>query len=402
MKYKFCRLFCLALCLIVLVGSLSPATSRAANDITLTAVNDSFLPLSSSSMPTRRGGAQYVPYSVFSGTLGISGSYASSDQTLTLSNGETSLRFDLSRGTVYDQNMNSYTTPAYWLNGTVYVPVKLVCGKFGLTYSNIPAAAPILRICNSAASLSDSAFVSSSTNTIRNMLDAYNNPGGSTPATPPSTSTTPNQTTSTTPPVNPSTGQPTQAPLMKPSEVYLAYVGTPGKNTSNILDVLETAGFKAAFFVPADGTTLDEDLLRQIIGRGHTIGFTLLSSAQDMSGKLRTANDTLFRATGTVSHLLCISDGSEHLSTVQQQGLLQGGYRLWDAALNSRDHSYGPASAARTVTDALGRTTSPVVIRMGQYTATPRTTELVCAYLTTYAIPVNTIELTRSPINHIS
>ena len=159
MKDTLCRLLCLTLCLLVLVGSLSPATSHAANDITLTAVNDSFLPLSASTMPTRRGGAQYVPYSVFSGTLGISGSYSSSEQTLTLSNGETSLRFDLSRGTVYDQNMNSYTTPAYWLNGTVYVPVKLVCGKFGLTYSNIPAAAPILRICNSAASLSDSAFV---------------------------------------------------------------------------------------------------------------------------------------------------------------------------------------------------------------------------------------------------
>ena len=41
-------------------------------------------------MPVRRGGAQYVPYSVFSGTLGISGSYNSSDQVLTLSNGETS------------------------------------------------------------------------------------------------------------------------------------------------------------------------------------------------------------------------------------------------------------------------------------------------------------------------
>lgn len=401
MKDTLCRLLCLTLCLLVLVGSLSPATSHAANDITLTAVNDSFLPLSASTMPTRRGGAQYVPYSVFSGTLGISGSYSSSEQTLTLSNGETSLRFDLSRGTVYDQNMNSYTTPAYWLNGTVYVPVKLVCGKFGLTYSNIPAAAPILRICNSAASLSDSAFVSSSTNTIRNMLDAYNNPGGSSSTTPPAVST-PNPTTPVIPPVDPNTGQPTQAPLMKPSEVYLAYIGTPGKNTSDILDALETAGFKAAFFVPADGTVLDEDLLRQIIGRGHTVGFTLLSSAQDMSGKLRTANDTLFRATGTVSHLLCISDGSEHLSTVQQQGLLQGGYRIWDAALDSRDHSYGPADAARTVTDALSRTTAPVVIRMGQYSATARTTELVCAYLSTYTIPVKTIGLTRSPINNIS
>src|SRR5699024_468131 len=147
-------------------------------------------------------------------------SYNSSDQVLTLSNGETSLRFDLSRGTVYDQNMNSYTTPAYWINSTIYVPVKLVCGKFNLPYSNIPAAAPILRICNSSASLSDSSFVSSSTNTIRSMLDAYNGQSsGSSGSSRPSGSDSDAIPT----PIDPTTGQPTDTPVMKPSAVYLAY-----------------------------------------------------------------------------------------------------------------------------------------------------------------------------------
>lgn len=400
MKRTRNRLICLILCILLAGGCLLSTSFAANDDITLTAVNDSFLPLSSSTMPVRRGGAQYVPYSVFSGTLGISGAYSSSDQVLTLSNGETSLRFDLSRGTVYDQNMNSYTTPAYWLNGTVFVPVKLVCGKFDLTYSNIPAAAPILRICNSSASLSDSAFVSSSTNTIRSMLDAYNNQGGSSSSSSSRPSSSDSNTLPT--PIDPNTGQPTDTPVMKPSAVYLAYVGTPGKNTEAILDALDASGMKAAFFVPADGTVLDEDLLRQIVGRGHTVGFTLLSSALNMTDKLRTANDTLFRATGTVSHLVCISDGSEHLSAAQQQGLVDGGYRLWDASLDSRDHSYGPSDAAQTVTTALSKTTAPVVIRMGQYDATARTTELVCTYLTTYSIPVQTITFTRSPVNNIT
>ena len=181
MKPKHISFLSFVLCAALLIGI---TTSYAANNITLTAVNDSFLPLSSSTMPEKRGGAQYVPYSVFSGALGISGAYNSADQTLSLSSGTTVLRFDLSRGTVYDQNMNSYTTPAYWIHGSIYVPVKLVCGKFDLTYSNISAAAPILRICSRAAALSDSAFVSSSASTIRSMLEGYHKPAGNSSATP--------------------------------------------------------------------------------------------------------------------------------------------------------------------------------------------------------------------------
>ena len=111
-----------------------PAPSRA---LTLTAVNDSILPLSDSTMPARLGGEIYVPYSVFS-QLGVSAS--SSDGVLDLSaNGET-LSFSTAEGYVYDQNLNSYSTPAYSMNGTTYVPVKLCCGKFGLSYSTLAVA----------------------------------------------------------------------------------------------------------------------------------------------------------------------------------------------------------------------------------------------------------------------
>lgn len=391
MKQKYRHFLSLVLCAALLIGI---TTSYAANNIILTAVNDSFLPLSSSTMPERRGGAQYVPYSVFSGALGVSGSYNSTDQTLSLSSGSTVLRFDLSRGTVYDQNMNSYTTPAYWINGTIYVPVKLVCGKFGLTYSNISAAAPILRICSSTSSLSDSDFVSASANTIRTMIDAYNNPAGNPSA--------PSQGGQTNKPPNALTPETPQIPLRKPTIVYLSYFGAPDSDTLNILTALEQANLSAAFFVPADGSALNEDLLRQIVGHGHTIGFTLLSSAQDMTGKLRAANDILFRATGTVSRLLCISDGSAQLTAIQREGLTQGGYRLWDTTVDSQDHSYSAADAAKSTMTALGQTTAPTVIRLGHYKASARTTEFLAAQLAAYSIPVGQITLTRTPINHLT
>lgn len=388
MKLRLRRLLCLLLCAVLCLVCI-PSGSAAATTM-LTAINDSFLPLSASTMPVRVGGTQYVPYSVFTGTLGVSASYSSADQSLTLSAGATSLLFQLDRGTVYDQNMTSYNTPAYSMNGTVYVPVKLVCGKFGLTYSNISAAAPILRICNDNASQSDSAFVSSSAATIRRILDNYN---GNAATSKPSTNS---QTTTTT--VDPVTGEPVEQPTVKPNTAYLTYLGTPGKNTREILDALASAGISATFFLTTDGTPLDGDLLREIVGRGHAVGFLLLSSAQDMTGKLRAANDVLFRETGTVSHLLCISDGSAKLSAAQREGLSAAGFRVWDAALDSRDHSLGAAQTAQNVIDACGRTSGTVVIRMGHYGSTARATASIAAYLNQNAVPTAVASLPRTPI----
>ena len=134
---------------------MAPAPARA---LTLTAVNDTLLPLDDSTMPVRLGGELYVPYSVFS-TLGVSSSVDGNVLSMS-ANGET-LSFSLDEGYVYDQNLNSYTSPAYNRNGTVYVPVTLCCGKFGLGYSTISVAGEtVLRVTDGSAQ-SDSSFTSS-------------------------------------------------------------------------------------------------------------------------------------------------------------------------------------------------------------------------------------------------
>ena len=145
MKKSIRRILSGLLCAGVLALGI-PAPSRA---LTLTAVNDSILPLSDSTMPARLGGEIYVPYSVFS-QLGVSAS--SSDGVLDLSaNGET-LSFSPAEGYVYDQDLNSYSTPAYSMNGTTYVPVKLCCGKFGLSYSTLAVAGEtVLRVTDGSA-----------------------------------------------------------------------------------------------------------------------------------------------------------------------------------------------------------------------------------------------------------
>ena len=106
-------LLCAALLLPLL-----PAQARA---VTLMAVNDTLLPLNEGTMPARLGGEMYVPYGVFS-SLGVSSS--SEEGVLSLSSNGQTLSFSPAEGYVYDQNLNSYSTPAYNRNGTVYVPVN--------------------------------------------------------------------------------------------------------------------------------------------------------------------------------------------------------------------------------------------------------------------------------------
>ncbi|MFR0942873.1 MAG: hypothetical protein ACLSF2_11275, partial [Butyricicoccus sp.] len=74
---------------------------------------------------------------------------------------------------VYDQNLNSYSTPAYEMNGTVYVPVKLCCAKFGFTYSSLTLQGEnVLRVADGSAQ-SDSAFIAAHTKVIENTIDDY-------------------------------------------------------------------------------------------------------------------------------------------------------------------------------------------------------------------------------------
>src|SRR5699024_9140104 len=202
-----------------------------AGAVTLTAVNDTLLPLEDSTMPTRMGGEYYVPYSVFS-TLGVSAS--SEESVLSMSaNGET-LSFSLNEGYVYDQNLNSYDTPAYSLNGTVYVPVRLCCGKFGLGYSTISVAGEtVLRVTDGSAQ-SDSSFAASKSGEIESAINTYlgiSDSGQSDPSNPNAPS---NQQTPETP-AEPPIPEVEEEPEQKPASVYLTFYGAPNTNTPDIL-----------------------------------------------------------------------------------------------------------------------------------------------------------------------
>lgn len=382
------------LCVGLLFGAV-PAPARA---LTLTAVNDSLLPLSDSTMPARLGGELYVPYGVFS-QLGVSSS--ASDGVLNMSaNGET-LSFSPDEGYVYDQNLNSYATPAYSMNGTTYVPVKLCCGKFGLSYSTLSVAGEtVLRVTDGSAS-SDSAFASSKAVSIENSINSYKGISSSDGSSKNGGGTTGGTTTQT--PAETPIPKVEEKPTRKPSRVYLTFYGAPDKNAPDILDALKQDGRTAAFFLPADTAEWTDDTVRRIVAEGHTAALLLeadeKASGEALTERLTLANERLRLLTGVQTRIVSVSTGCAKLSEAQRNALIDAGYRLWDANMDAGDEKGTAARAYAETAQRFSETNATVVLSLHHSRETAEAVELISAYMSRQAIPSGTITLAQTPMN---
>ena len=380
-------MLCAALILVIL--------SEPARALTLTAVNDTLLPLSDSTMPTRLGGELYVPYSVFS-SLGVSTS--SEDNVLNLSYGGETLSFSTAEGYVYDQNLNSYSPPAYDMNGTVYVPVKLCCGKFGLSYSTLSVyGETVLRITDGSAS-SDSAFASNQGSAIESAINAYN---GVTPSEPTNPVEPPTQ------PVEPPIPEVEEQPTQKPSRVYLTFYGAPTTDTTPaVLDALQSAGRLATFFLPTDTSTWPDDVIRRMAAEGHTIALLLdatdQTSAEDMLSALSAANDRLNFLTGLSTRIVSNESGCGKLTQAQRDALTGAGYRLWDATFDCADDTQSAARAYATTAQQFTQTTATVIVKLHHSRNTAQTVQLLAGYMSRQGIPSSRITYGTTPINGAS
>lgn len=382
------------LCAGLLFGAV-PAPARA---LTLTAVNDSLLPLSDSTMPARLGGELYVPYSVFS-QLGVSSS--ASDGVLNMSaNGET-LSFSPDEGYVYDQNLNSYATPAYSMNGTTYVPVKLCCGKFGLSYSTLSVAGEtVLRVTDGSAS-SDSAFASSKAASIENSINSYKGIPSSDGSSQTGGGTTGGTTAQA--PVETPIPKVEEKPTRKPSRVYLTFYGAPDKNTPAILDALKQDGRTAAFFLPTDTVLWPDDTVRRIVAEGHTAALLLdadeKASGEALAERLTLANERLRLLTGVQTRIVSVSTGCAQLSDAQRNALIDAGYRLWDADMDAGDEKGTAARAYAETAQRFSETNAVVVLGLHHSKETAEAVELISAYMSRQSIPAGTITLAQTPMN---
>lgn len=378
-----------------LVILMMPAPARA---LTLTAVNDTLLPLDDSTMPQRLGGELYVPYSVFS-SLGVSSSIE--DSVLNMSaNGET-LSFSLNEGYVYDQNLNSYPSPAYDMNGTVYVPVTLCCGKFGLGYSTISVAGEtVLRVTDGTAQ-SDSSFTASKSGEIESAINTYRGvPDQPEPPVQPDPPPQPVQ------PEEPPIPEVEEEPAQRPAYVYLTFYGAPTSYTPAILDALDSANRQATFFLPVDTAAWTDDTVRRIVAEGHAPALLLDASSETdpdaLVASLTSANERLALLTGVTTRIVSNQSGCKALTEAQRDALVAAGYRLWDAALDSGDATQSAARAYAATAQQFASTSGNLVVQLHHSRETAQTVQLLTAYMSRQGIPSPRITISTAPINGAS
>lgn len=321
-----------------------------ASSIVLTAINDSFLPLESNTMPTKKSGEWYVPYNVFN-NFGIISYMQDNGDSLVMQTENQTITFSLSQGYTYDKNLNTLSQPAYNINDTVYLPVKLMCAQFGLSFSVITGENLIVRICDENAKLSDSNFVANTTQNSDEIVDDYKNEGKTeVPVVKPE----PEPPSNIPEPVPPE--QPITPATVRPDFVYLSFMGEINEFSDDLLDTLQLYSANATFFIPVN-SKLDDNFIRKAIVMGNNIGF-IVDDEQDVVNKLDSANQKLFSLTGTMSRIV-ISENLQNIDAIQNAG-----YTVWKTSLVAQDEKYNASKTAQKILNILDNTANPCVISL--------------------------------------
>lgn len=324
-----------------------------ASSIVLTAVNDTFLPLENNTMPTKKSGEWYVPYVVFN-NFGIISYMQDNGDSLVMQTENQTITFSLSQGYTYDKNLNTLSQPAYNINDTIYLPVKLMCAQFGLSFSVITGESLIVRICDQNAKLTDSDFVADTNQNTEEIVDNYKNEGKTEiPVVKPEPEPEPNNKPEPVPPEKPITPA-----TIRPEFVYLSFVGEINEFSNDLLDTLQLYSTNATFFIPVN-SKLDDDFIRKAIVLGNNIGW-VVNDEQDTVNKLEAANQQLFSKTGTMSRLVILAD--EDIKNIDD--IKNAGYTVWQNSIIAQDEKYNASKTSQKILNILDNTTNPCVISL--------------------------------------
>lgn len=324
-----------------------------ASSIVLTAVNDTFLPLENNTMPTKKSGEWYVPYVVFN-NFGIISYMQDNGDSLVMQTENQTITFSLSQGYTYDKNLNTLSQPAYNINDTIYLPVKLMCAQFGLSFSVITGESLIVRICDQNAKLTDSDFVANTNQNTEEIVDNYKNEGKTEiPVVKPEPEPEPDNKPEPVPPEKPITPA-----TVRPEFVYLSFMGEINEFSNDLLDTLQLYSTNATFFIPVN-SKLDDDFIRKAIVLGNNIGW-IVNDEQDIVNKLEAANQQLFSKTGTMSRLVILVD--EDIKNIDD--IKNAGYTVWQNSIIAQDEKYNASKTSQKILNILDNTTNPCVISL--------------------------------------
>lgn len=271
------RLLAALLCMLLLI----PCVRAEKAEIYFVAVDDAIpLTLSAASAPYASGGTIYAPYTVFNAAPGgVVPSYNASTQTLVLFRRGARLVFDLSDGTVTDEDKNSYTAATVYRGGVLYVPLDLCLSHFGLSAVTLTSLSgySILRFTTGSEVYDNDLFVEKAENLIAYLAEQNT-------ASQPSDPTQPNA-----PQMPPTEEEPPHA------EGTFCLAVTGAENMARAAEALAEAEQRAAFFLTEDEIEAEPELVRALYTAGHVIGVTCTEDAEDAAAALRDANEALGR-----------------------------------------------------------------------------------------------------------
>ena len=323
------------LCAVVLCCSMVPARAINAGDVYFVGVNDHLVPLTMDTMPAWVNGVLYVPATVFDSAvtganLGVYCNQSSTNNTITLYSLRRMLVFDLSRGVAYDYHSGeNLPSRAVNRNGRFYLPVEMVCDFFGLedTY-NYTRYGYLVRIKSDAAWLNDADFMDAASGPMSSALQEILR----------------QQTSDTPPPVRQEPENEPQAPKNR-AQICLGFRCETGEGLEQILDRLDRESVRGIFFVDSEVLTARDDLIRRIVGSGHSIGLLAEEESASAGGrKLGQANRMLAHVARTAATAALVPDA-------QRQTLEQEGWVCWQQTVNGlpRENERSAAYAQRIV-----------------------------------------------------
>ena len=319
MKKRLIPLLCMAALLFTL---LLPWTAAAGpyEGVCLLGVNDTVMLnfITSGSMPVRRSGAIYVPYTLLDNAdLGLSYAINRTGGTFTVFNRKQTLIFQLNGAGAADKEENTYSERVISRNGVVFFPLRFVVTYFGLSYSYynlvLPeGTVPIARVCTDRASLSDTQFGTSAASLVAAPLRQYVE-----------SQAAPSPTPSSAPEPTPPPSTPPDDPAA-PVNVSLAVACTDGAGFQTLLDTFSSARYSALFlFSPGDLLERDGDV-RAAAAAGHQIG--LLLGPDTPEEDFRLGNERLGHILRAETNQVAFLSG----------GAQEGNWRVWSGNITPR------------------------------------------------------------------
>lgn len=149
-------------------------------------------------------------------------------------------------------------------------------------------------------------------------------------------------------------------------KVYLTFDDGPSSNTDNILDILDTYGVKATFFVTGKEGTKAEASYRRIVEEGHTLGMhsythdysVIYASEEAFMEDMEKLQHYLYDVTGVQSTYIRFPGGSSNkVSDVDMRLLItdvhEAGMEYFDWNVSSQDASSKPLTKEEILDNCL-------------------------------------------------